>query len=98
MIRVTIDRDSRRIGSMWLNGAELELHAVDEAAYFEAMALAFGALNGRECARTLAPRTPLVCPGCEAGTLDNHTYGHGDTTAQERAGVDSGAAGVEHGT
>lgn len=53
MIRVTIDRDSRRVGSLFLNGVELELHATDDQDYFEALALAYTTLMGRNAARTL---------------------------------------------
>lgn len=77
MLRITIEKDSRRIGSLFVNGVELELHARDEDAYLEALAFAFGALNGRDCARTLGT-VPAVCQGCVDGTIDNHIYGHGE--------------------
>lgn len=50
-LRVTVDRGGRRVGSLWVNGVELELHAVDEERFFAGLAEAYCALQGREHVR-----------------------------------------------
>lgn len=57
--RITLDEDGRRIGSCWVNGVEVELHAKDPEQFMAALVDAYAALSDREHIR-MAPEARLA--------------------------------------
>lgn len=48
MIRLTIDRDRQRVGSVFVHPNAVELRAVDQAALWQALEQVVAALQGRD--------------------------------------------------
>lgn len=54
MIRVTIDSDGSRLGSLFVSGGLLNIQAPDTSALLGALAEVFAAVHGRDAAKTFS--------------------------------------------